>query len=410
MVSAPMRGAGAGGPGGVPRNLGATPGWMAAVLIDGVRAARGVVRMDGGLGEPEHRGHARALAGEDGGPLVARTGREDLGEPRAHVRPGRPVVLVGEAGVVREVEDAQQGGVELRLERADRDVPAVRAAVGPVERGGAVQEVRATTVGPEPAGEEAVDDAEHDRRAVRHRGVDDLALARLRDVDERRGDPEREEHPASAHVADQVQRHDGIPVRRADRAERSREADVVEVVSGLERERSLLSPTGHPAVDQSRIARQAGVRAEPEPLRDTRAEPLDQRVRGVDQPQGDLGPRLALEVDRDRAPTAVQHRLEALVTRLAGPVDADHLRAEVPQDHPAERSRADPAELQDAMARQWTEPVVIHGFHASHSLELGVPARRGAVGNDAAEALAVASDEPVEGVRYRPADDSVADE
>ncbi len=52
------------------------------------------------------------------------------------------------------------------------------------------------------------------------------------------------------------------------------------------------------------------------------------------------------------------------------------------------------------------------GRDSQHSnlIGLGVPAWRSAVGNDAAEALAVASDEPVEGVRYPAADDSVADE
>ena len=69
---------------------------------------------------------------------------------------------------------------------------------------------------------EAVDDAEHDRCAVDHRGVDDLALSGLPDVDERCGDAQREEHPAAAHVADQVERHDRVAVGRADRSQGAR--------------------------------------------------------------------------------------------------------------------------------------------------------------------------------------------
>ena len=45
-----------------------------------------------------------------------------------------------------------------------------------------------------------------------------------------------------------------------------------------ERQRAALAPTGHTAVNQSRIARQHDVRAETEALHHTRTKAFDQRV------------------------------------------------------------------------------------------------------------------------------------
>src|SRR5262249_40903617 len=74
-------------------------------------------------------------------------------------------------------------------------------------------------------------------------------------------------------------------------------------------------------------------------------EALDQRVGGVDQPERDVRSGRALQVDGQRPPAAMEHGERADGPRLGRPVDADDLRAEVGEDHSAERAGPDPAEL-----------------------------------------------------------------
>ena len=66
--------------------------------------------------------------------------RERLGEPAAVLGPVRDVVLRARQGV-GEPEPLEEGRVELRLQRADRDVAAVGAGVGVVEGRPAVEQV-----------------------------------------------------------------------------------------------------------------------------------------------------------------------------------------------------------------------------------------------------------------------------
>ena len=54
----------------------------------------------------------------------------------------------------------------------------------------------------------------------------------------------------------------------------------------------------------------------------------------------------------DGATPTEQDRGQRLGARVGGTVDADHLRAEVGQDHSAERAGTDPAELDHAHACQ----------------------------------------------------------
>ncbi len=93
--------------------------------------------------------------------------------------------------------------------------------------------------------------------AVGHRRVDDLTLAGRPRVEDAGADAEREHHPAAAHVADEVERHDRVTVRGPDRTERAREPDVVDVVARLLGQRALLAPAGHAAVHEPRVAREA---------------------------------------------------------------------------------------------------------------------------------------------------------
>jgi hypothetical protein len=134
--------------------------------------------------------------------------------------------------------------------------------------------------------------------------------------------------------------------------------DVAEVVAGGGGERAVLAPAGHPAVDQPRVASQAVVRAEAEPLRRTGPETFDQHVGGGHQVE-DGGDRVGvLEVERDARPAAVEQVGGAAGERLATrPVDADHVGAEVGQDHARMRTRPDAGQLHDLHPTQRAGPL-----------------------------------------------------
>src|SRR3546814_16885707 len=73
--------------------------------------------------------------------------------------------------------------------------------------------------------------------------------------------PGREVQRATAEIADKVQRRHGL-ARRADRVERARDRDIIDVVPGPVGERTRLAPTGHSPVDKRRVARERYLGAE----------------------------------------------------------------------------------------------------------------------------------------------------
>ena len=93
----------------------------------------------------------------------------------------------------------------------------------------------------------------------------------------------------------------GWPPAATEVRERAGERDVVDVVAGRVRERAVLAPAGHPPVDQPRVAGEALVGTEPEPLGDAGPEALDERVGLLDQPQHALDAVGVLQVDADRS-------------------------------------------------------------------------------------------------------------
>src|SRR5206468_2405731 len=109
-----------------------------------------------------------------------------------------------------------QLGVELRLDRADRDVLRVRRLVDVVEVGAGVEQVRAPLLAPDADGAEAVEHGAEHRGAVNHGGVDHLALAGAGGLDQRAGHAEGEEHAAAAEVANQVEGRHGRPAPAPD--------------------------------------------------------------------------------------------------------------------------------------------------------------------------------------------------
>ena len=79
-------------------------------------------------------------------------------------------------------------------------------------------------------------------------------------------DAEHQEHRPAAEVAQVVDRHLRRAVSSADRVQRPGDRDVADVVAGARREGPVLSPAGHPPVDQGGVTRQAVGGADAEAL------------------------------------------------------------------------------------------------------------------------------------------------
>ena len=208
-----------------------------------------------------------------------------------------------------------------------------------------------------PIAPHAPDRAHEVRRAVDHRGVDHLALARPAGLEDGADHAEGEEHAAAAVVADHVQRRGRGRADATEVRERAGERDVVDVVAGGVRHRALLPPAGHAPVDQARVAGEARVGAEPEALGDPGAEALDQRVGLLHQPQHGLDAVRVLEVDADVTPAARVEHEPARPGRPADelrPLDPHDLRAHVGQERAGERPRADADQLDHLHPVQWS--------------------------------------------------------
>src|SRR6185503_1274153 len=89
---------------------------------------------------------------------------------------------------------------------------------------------------------------------------------------------ESEQHAATAEIADQVERRNRLAARRTDQVQGARERDVVDVVAGRGRERTVLTPTCHPTVHELWIALQTRLGPETQAFEHAGAETLDEDV------------------------------------------------------------------------------------------------------------------------------------
>ena len=194
-----------------------------------------------------------------------------------------------------------------------------------------------------------------DRGTVDHRGVDDLPLARLLRLEQRARDAEREEHAATAEVANQVEGRHRRTINVADVREAPCEGDVVDVVARPCGVRAILAPAGHPTEHELRVSRLALLGADAQPLHHAGPEALDERIRGLDELQHRLDPIGVLEIDRDRTAAAAHHigkGRRPLAVRSLHAIDSHHVGAHVGQQHRAEGAGADARDLDDAVPRQ----------------------------------------------------------
>ncbi len=120
-------------------------------------------------------------------------------------------------------------------------------------------------------------------------------------------------------------------------------------------QRPLLAPAGHAAIHQRRIALEAHLGPQAEPLHHTRAHAFDQRIGAVDQREHGSHRGRIFQVERQRLLAAMDDGILAQVERVAGlaaaALDQDDLGAHIGQQHAAKRGRADTGDFNDAITR-----------------------------------------------------------
>ena len=135
------------------------------------------------------------------------------------------------------------------------------------------------------------------------------------------------------------------------------ERDVVDVVACGARQGPVLAPAREPPIGQARVAPEAHLGPQAQPLHDARPEALDEAVRLFKQPQHHLGCSRLFQVNGDRAlaaPGEVECRLRIERQRPALAVHQHHVGAEVGQQHAAERPGADAGKFDDPGAPEWS--------------------------------------------------------
>ena len=130
--------------------------------------------------------------------------------------------------------------------------------------------------------------------------------------------------------------------------QRAGQRDVVDVVARGLGQGTVLAPTSNAAEDEARVAGEALVRTEAEPLHDAGTKPLDQRVGLLDEAEQGCDAVGVLEVDRHRAPAAVEHVASGIPSGGSRAIDTHDVGAHVGQHHGGERARSDARHLDHA--------------------------------------------------------------
>jgi len=322
---------------------------------------RDQVRVAGGLGQRQDRFHARVAPGEDVRPLVPGA----LGEPRR--QPGaqlRPVPRVGAVGQVGQAEAGQQRGVEPRLQGPDRHPLGVRRLVDVIPGHAAVEQVDPALVAPQALGHQHQRHGEQRRHAVHDGGVDHLAPPGRGALDQGRADAVGHQHPPAAEVAEQVRGKGRRAAGPPQRVQGAGPGDVPDVVARRRGQRPVLSPPGHPGVDQPGIAAQADVGPGAQALGHPRPEALEQHVGRVDEPEQRVDGAGVLQVQH-RGPAAAVQQLLLGPEPSGGAVDAQHGRAGIGEHHGAERRGPDAREFEHPHPGQRPVPRLLRTWSRS---------------------------------------------
>ena len=156
----------------------------------------------------------------------------------------------------------------------------------------------------------------------------------------------------------------------AQRLERAGQREEVDVVARLLGPRPVLAEPGETHVDQPLVAGTAHLGPEAEPLGHPGPEDVDQHVGPIGQRQQRVDTAGRLEVDRH--PALAPRQGAARARHRHRPVDAEHVRAHVGEQHPGERTGTEAHHLED------TDPAERpgHGFASSSLARATSPSQR----------------------------------
>jgi hypothetical protein len=142
--------------------------------------------------------------------------------------------------------------------------------------------------------------------------------------------------------------------------EDSGQGDVVDVMPGGVSQGPILPPAGAPE-HEPRLAGEANVGTEAQPLHHTWAKALDEGVGALDEAENGLHALRALEVDPHARASAVEylpnHRDVVVVETRRGTFDPQHVRPHVGQHHGGKRPRTSAGDLNDLQAFERTHGV-----------------------------------------------------
>mmetsp|Transcript_36535 Transcript_36535/g.103016 ORF Transcript_36535/g.103016 Transcript_36535/m.103016 type:complete len:225 (-) Transcript_36535:24-698(-) len=185
--------------------------------------------------------------------------------------------------------------------------------------------------------------------AVHHGGIDHITFPRRLGLKDATHHAKRHEHPSATEVANEVEWRNWLGVLEADGVQSAGEADVIDVVPGGVGHGSRLAPARHPAINEFRVARRAGLGADAKLLHDAWAEALNEAVGHLAELEYDVAPPRLLEVHDYVLPAPVEDvgRVVFQATPPARRLDSDHCRPHVREHHAAVRARANPSDLHD---------------------------------------------------------------
>ncbi|CDZ87227.1 hypothetical protein RHRU231_230055 [Rhodococcus ruber] len=335
------------------------------------------MRMFRSLMQTHDRRNASVGPVESGNPFGSSASTEGSCNLLLGRRPTCTIMLMGRIDIY--IQSRQQLGVELRFDRADRHVASVRRLVHRIEGCSTVEQVGAPFVSPRTRVDHGVRASKEVSYSVDDCSIDDLASPGLLGLTQRCQNTRNEIHPTATEVTHDIEWDLGGTVGIAYRVQGARDRNVTHIVARGMREGSVLAPSGHPTVNELRVARPAFCWTDTETFGDTRPVPFDEKVRSLDHCQQGCHGLRSLEVKRYGPLTPIQHVLGRLARKHAepaGPLDSDNFRSHICQRHTRERSRPHSADLQNLQTVQG--PCLGYCGHIIPSLPLGVPAERSA--------------------------------
>ena len=330
---------------GCAREAGCGGGLVDAVAC-GERAPRCHMRVGRCFLQGQHGRETGIGAFQQRAPFLARLREEEPPEALGQLRPAGPVHAFRQHLAV-EAGQAEEGVVELGLDGAECHPLAVRGLIAAVEGRAAVDQVRLALVAPPAGGREPLHEGHQRGGAIDDRSIDHLSLSGGAAFEQRRQYAEGGVERTAAEIAGKVERRRGRSRRRADGVQRTGQRQIIEVVARRARERAGLPPAGQPRIDEAGITREQGFRPEPQPFHHAGAKALQQHIGAFGEREHRFDSAGLLEVERGRAPAPVQQvgaRMDAV--GWPHPVDAQHIRAHVGQQHGAMRPRPDARNLQ----------------------------------------------------------------